>query len=66
MLSLVEGRAGGTGDRGRGTQVYQFAETFVVPAAAERFRLRNLGGGEAVVVRARMKPRSAWPEWMRA
>jgi mannose-6-phosphate isomerase class I len=64
VLSLVEGRQVELETEAGGRQVYPFAETFVVPAAAGRFRLRNLGGGEAVVVRARMKPRAAWPEWM--
>jgi mannose-6-phosphate isomerase class I len=47
-------------------RVFHFAETFVVPAAAGEYTLRNRGAGMAEVVMARMKPPEAWPAWMGA
>jgi len=60
VMSLVEGRrvALETADGTR--REFNYAETFAVPAAAGKFRLVNLGGGEAKVVRSFLKP--GWTE----
>jgi hypothetical protein len=41
------------------SQCFNYAETFVVPAAAEHFWLKNLGGQPAIVVIANIKPEAA-------
>lgn len=64
VMSLVEGRQVEVITRAGDRRTYAYAETFVVCAAAGRFRLRALDGGEVIVVRSRMKPASEWPGWM--
>ena len=55
VMSLVEGVSisvrAGEGEIRR----YSYAETFIIPAAAKRFRLINEGAGEAIVVMAFVK-----------
>lgn len=63
VLNLVEGVQVEILTGGR-TRRLSFAETCVVPACAGAFRIRNMGGGEAVVVLARIKERL--PGWMHA
>ena len=55
MLSLVEGHKIKviTGDR---TSLIHYAETFVIPAAAQKYELINLGDEEVKVIQASIKP----------
>ncbi len=50
VLSLVKGTAVRLETMGGMQQDYNYAETFVIPAAAEGYRLVNLGDGPAMVV----------------
>lgn len=66
VLSLVEGSTVIVEAVGCTAQRYNYAETFVVPAATGRFCLRSEGGQQIKVVDAFMKPRSlcvegSWP-----
>lgn len=54
-MNLVEGLRIGLETPGGGRQRFNYAETFVVPAAAGGYRLINEGPEPAVVVMARMK-----------
>jgi mannose-6-phosphate isomerase class I len=63
VLMLVEGTSIAINVAGQ-ERIFNFAETFVVPAAAKSYRLLNCGKGSAKVVKAFMKPASEWPEWM--
>jgi mannose-6-phosphate isomerase class I len=56
VLSLVEGEAVLVETPAGGSRRFHYAETFVIPAAAERFRLINAGRGRAKVIRAFVKP----------
>ncbi len=50
VLSLVSGTAVGLETAAGMTTRFNYIETFVVPAAASRYRLTNLGDGPAMVV----------------
>jgi mannose-6-phosphate isomerase class I len=59
LLMLVAGEQVAVQTARGGEQVYHFAETFIVPAAADRYHLRNLGSSEARVIVAFLKPEQA-------
>ena len=56
VLSLVEGEAIRVETADGGSQTYSYAETFIMPAAAQRYRLINLGQTPAKVIKAFVKP----------
>ncbi len=58
VMNLVQGESILLQTAGGVERVIHYAETFVVPAAAERYRLVNLDGGPAMVVKAFVKPDS--------
>lgn len=60
IMSLVEGKSVllETADGQR--QHFNYAETFVVPAAAERYRLISEDGAPIQVVKSFVKPRDQW------
>jgi mannose-6-phosphate isomerase class I len=64
ILMLVEGSQISIEVQGC-MQSFNFAETFVVPAAATSYRLINRSTCRVKVVKAFIKPESAWPVWMR-
>jgi len=53
---LVEGTSILLETRGGKSQRFNFAETFLVPAAANQYRLVNEGSASAKVVKAFLKP----------
>ncbi|WP_353125184.1 class I mannose-6-phosphate isomerase [Parapedobacter pyrenivorans] len=55
VLMLVEGTAIEVEDAGGEKLVFNFAETFIVPAGANTYTIRNLGGSEAKIVKAFLK-----------
>jgi mannose-6-phosphate isomerase class I len=59
ILSLVEGERVTLETAGT-RQTFAYAETFVVPAAAERYRL--LSNAPVKVIKAFVKPRAAWAQ----
>lgn len=61
ILSLVEGQRVLLETANGLRQHFNYAETFVVPAAAERYRLVSETGQAQRVVKCFIKPRSAWP-----
>ncbi len=58
VLALVEGTSLLLETSGGVRQRFNYAETFVVPAAAGAYRLVNEGAGEAKVIRAFVRPSS--------
>jgi mannose-6-phosphate isomerase class I len=55
VMMLVEGEAVRITTADGSEQVYAFAETFVVPAAAGSYRLKNQGSSRAKVIKAFLK-----------
>lgn len=60
VMSLVEGRTVLLETAGGHRQRFNFAETFVVPAAAGSYRLISEDGAPIQVVRSFVKPREQW------
>jgi hypothetical protein len=60
VLSLVEGQSVMLETANGLHQQCNYAETFVVPAAAQSYRLTNKGSQPAFVIKAFVKPQSAW------
>ncbi len=56
ILNLVEGDSIEVVTDAGTTHRFSYAETFVIPAAANRYRLRNLGSTPVKVIKAFMKP----------
>ncbi|WP_255486991.1 class I mannose-6-phosphate isomerase [Mucilaginibacter sp. SP1R1] len=55
VMMLVEGSAVSIKTKDGSEHVFAYAETFVVPAAAESYILTNLGGSRAKVIKAFLK-----------
>lgn len=55
IMNLVEGSSVLVETENGHQQLISYAETFIVPAAAQSYRITNKSGGEAKVVRASMK-----------
>lgn len=55
VLMLVEGDRVEVEEPGGRKSIFAYAETFIVPAKVGRYTLKNLGRGEAKVIRAALK-----------
>lgn len=55
ILMLVEGTSIEVEDACGEKSVFNYAETFIVPAGADTYTLTNLGGGEAKIIKAFLK-----------
>ena len=55
VMMLVEGESVQVETADGSKQVYAFAETFIVPAAAGKYRLKNSGSSRAKVIKAFLK-----------
>ena len=55
VLMLVEGSSIELEDRQGNKQIFHYAETFIVPASAESYKIKNLGKEEAKVILSFLK-----------
>ena len=55
VLSLVEGQKIGVTTNNGNTRIYHYAETFVIPAAAESYTITNIGSGLCKLILAFVK-----------
>jgi mannose-6-phosphate isomerase class I len=55
VMNLVQGSSIAIETENGETAVYNYAETFVIPAAAGSFKLKNIGKEEAILVKAFIK-----------
>lgn len=55
VLMLVEGSSIELEDRQGNKQIFYYAETFIVPASAESYKIKNLGNEEAKVILSFLK-----------
>jgi mannose-6-phosphate isomerase class I len=62
VMSLVEGHSVLLETAGGERQRFHYAETFVVPAAAEHYRLISEDGSPIKVVKSYVKPQAEWVE----
>ena len=62
IMSLVEGRTVLLETANGRRQLFHYAETFVVPAAAGTFKLTSVDGSTIQVVKSYVKPRAQWVE----
>jgi mannose-6-phosphate isomerase class I len=62
IMSLVEGRTVLLETANGRRQLFHYAETFVVPAAAGAFKLTSVDGSILQVVKSYVKPRAQWVE----
>lgn len=57
VLMLVEGTSVDASVKGVDAGHFHYAETFIVPAAAQKYKLINTGKGRAKVIKAFLKPK---------